>query len=1151
MRFSRLRVSGFKSFVDPTELLIERGLTGVVGPNGCGKSNLLEAIRWVMGENRVKSMRGTGMDDVIFAGTDKRPARNFSEVTLVIDNFDRSAPAEHNDTDLIEVTRRIERESGSAYRINGRDVRQKDVQLLFADAATGAHSPALVSQGHIGSLINAKPQDRRQILEEAAGISGLHSRRRDAESRLRSAEANLLRVQDVVVGMETQISGLKRQAKQAIRYRSISGDIRQAEASLLFLKWKLASEEVITLERGLREAEASAADVTKQLAGLSSEQAIAAALLPPLRNADAEAAARMQRLAIEKENLEDEAERRKQSALALHASLEQIAGDRSREQEIAEDARAALDRLNVEKTRLDMAQKSQQSGETEARDLLTAASTAANSAEGDFDKLSEESAQARARRSSMESDRLAISRRADQLASEQNRLTNELAAMTAADDILSALSVAEETVAKAEAALSAATGGMAAIEAATVVARTARNEADATRADLQGQTRALEGELTSLQALLAEEEGDDAPVANGLKAKRGFETAAGAAFGDDIDAGLDADASRFWQKLDILPDHGWPEGIVPLADFVSVPAVLERRLAYMGFAADETTGAKAAAKLVPGQCVVDQAGNFWRWDGFVQKAGAPSQAAIRLEQKNRQATLQADFKTLQARCAEADKKAGIAVKEHEHCREAEQKQRTLRQDCERSLADGRRTLVAAEQEASQRASRVGSLKESLARITDESEEATARKTAIDASIEALPQNQILEAAVAEARQKVETLRSDLSSARSTYENLRREAEARTDRLKALATESEAWNQRVMGAEKQLASLNDRETAAKAQLAAAEASPEDLEQRKRALLDQLDIAAKARAQTSDALVAAEKKLAEKDQALKGVQEQLAAVRERQIRADAALENAVLRRADIAEQIDERFECAPTQLLEKVELDTSDSLPEPTALEIRLEKLKRERDRMGAVNLRADEELGEISEQLEHLVKERVDLESAIARLRQAIGNLNREGRERLLAAFDVVNKHFGELFKSLFGGGEAHLKLTESDDPLEAGLEIFASPPGKRLQVLSLLSGGEQALTALSLIFAVFITNPAPICVLDEVDAPLDDANVERFCNLLDDMTNRTDTRFLIVTHNAVSMARMNRLFGVTMAERGISTLVSVDLERASELQEAG
>jgi len=1151
MRFSRLRLSGFKSFVDPTELHIEEGLTGVVGPNGCGKSNLLEAIRWVMGENRSKSLRGTSMDDVIFAGTDKRPARNFAEVTLVIDNFDRSAPAEYNDEDMIEVTRRIERESGSAYRINGKDVRQKDVQLLFADAATGAHSPALVSQGRIGSLINAKPQDRRQLLEEAAGISGLHSRRKEAESRLRSAESNLVRVQDVVQAMESQISGLKRQAKQAVRYRTISEDIRQAEASLLFIKWKVAAEEVINLERGLREAESALSEVTKKVSEISKEQTVTAALLPPLREADASAAAKLQRLAIEKENLEAEAERRKQSAIALRATLEQIEGDREREQEIAKDAKGALERLNTEKARLEKARDDEKSAEFAAREALEKATHTASDAESSFDQLSEQAAQARARRSSLESDKLAISRRVDQLAAEQVRLESEINAMAAADEVLGALKAAEEAVAKAEATLIGADESMSAAEAATVAARAARNEADSARAELQGKARTLEGEISSLEALLVAEDGADAPVANDLKAKSGYEIAAGAAFGEDAEAGLDAEASRYWRSLGAIEAPAFPEGITPLSDYVTVPKALARRMALTGYADSADKGAEAAEKLLPGQSIVDARGNFWRWDGFVQKAGAPSQAAVRLEQKNRLNRLVGQKADLASAVEAAEAKAVAAFEAHDKAREAEKAQRDLRQSAERELADARRAQVAAEQEASKRASRVGMLKESQARVAEEAKQTEARKAEIEEQIAGLPANEKLEAELAEARKSVEGLRAELSAARTAYESLRREAQVRTDRLNAIATEASAWSLRVSSADKQLKQLSEREEAAKTQLAAAEASPEDIEQKKRALLDQLDIAEKARAETSDKLLSAEATLKEKDEALKAIQSQLADARERQIRSDASLENAVSRRKDIAAQIGERFECAPTQLLEKVELDSSENLPEAMVLESKLENLKRERDRMGAVNLRADEELTEISEQLEHLVSERADLESAIARLRQAIGNLNREGRERLLAAFDVVNNHFGELFKTLFGGGEAHLELTESDDPLEAGLEIFASPPGKRLQALSLLSGGEQALTALSLIFGVFITNPAPICVLDEVDAPLDDANVERYCSLLENMIERTDTRFLIVTHNAVSMAHMHRLFGVTMAERGISTLVSVDLERAEHLMEAG
>ncbi len=1151
MRFSRLRLSGFKSFVDPTELLIEPGLTGVVGPNGCGKSNLLEAIRWVMGENRAKSLRGSGMDDVIFAGTDRRPARNMAEVTLVIDNSDRSAPADYNDQDLIEVTRRIERESGSAYRINGKDVRQKDVQLLFADAATGAHSPALVSQGRIGSLINAKPQDRRAILEEAAGISGLHTRRKEAESRLRGAENNLVRVHDVIQAMEGQINSLKRQARQAVRYRSISGDIRKAEASLMYLRWSQASEEVISLERRHREAETAAAEIEGKVAAISKEQAEVAATLPPLRDRDVEAAAALQRLSIARENLEAEAERRKQTAIALRATLEQIAGDRVREQEINDDASAALDRLNAEKARLEEARDAEKSGSIEAKEALEAAVLAASESEAEFDRISEQAAGARAQRSSLESDRLAINRRAEQLDSETVRLDGELAALVDSDESLSALKEAESKVAAEEERLATASSSLEAAEQATLDARTRRQDSESARAEISAQLKAIEAEAESIRRMLAAGEArDDTPVSDSLEAKPGFEKAVGAALGDAAEAGVDIEAGRFWQKLGDVPDFNWDGQVEALASHVSGPEELSSLFAATGVIDDDAVGDSLAANLKPGQQLVSKQGSVWRWDGYTTRADAPSQAALRLEQKNRLSVLEGEIEHTSKRVEDAETAANAAGEAHTTAREAENAQRQVRQDAEKALADARRAFVAAEQEASSRASKVNLLKETRERIGAEQEETAKRLADIDKRIEELPETAALEQELGQVRQKVENLRSDLSTKRAAYDSLRREAEARNDRLTAIVTESGAWQLRVTGARKQLVSLEEREIAAKEQLAAAEAGPKELVRQRDALLDQISTAEATRRHTSDALMKAESVLAERDKALKDIQEGQANARERQIRADAAVENAVRRRKDLAAQIGERFECAPTQLLEKVELETSDSLPDVTVLESKLEKLKRERDNMGAVNLRADEELNEIDEQMQHLVGERADLEAAIARLRQAIGNLNKEGRERLLAAFDIVNNHFGELFVSLFGGGEAHLKLTESDDPLDAGLEIFASPPGKRLQALSLLSGGEQALTALSLIFAVFITNPAPICVLDEVDAPLDDANVERFCNLLDEMMERTDTRFLIVTHNAVSMSRMMRLFGVTMAERGISTLVSVDLEGAEAIRDA-
>lgn len=483
-------------------------------------------------------------------------------------------------------------------------------------------------------------------------------------------------------------------------------------------------------------------------------------------------------------------------------------------------------------------------------------------------------------------------------------------------------------------------------------------------------------------------------------------------------------------------------------------------------------------------------------------------------------------------------------------RDSESASRSARSEAEQQLATARRDLVSAEQEVSQRATRANAIKEADGRLAGEASEATTRLEKIQADIKALPATDKLEAELADQRQKVEGLRSDLSQARAAYDSLRREAEARSDRLIAISTEHGAWQLRVTSAEKHIKELDTRDIETKQQINALTSGPDNLEEKRTALLEHLVVAEKERTVTSDALSVAETSLANKEKEMREAQTKQQDLRENQIRLDAGVEAASTRRKDIAAQVGERFSCPPSHVLEKVGIESSDELAALSVVENKLEQLKRERDRMGPVNLRAEEELNEIDEQLGHLVSERADLVEAIARLRGAINSLNKEGRERLLTAFTEVNQHFGELFRSLFGGGEAHLKLTESDDPLEAGLEIFASPPGKKMQSLSLLSGGEQALTATSLIFAVFITNPAPLCVLDEVDAPLDDANVERFCDLLDEMLKKTNTRFLIVTHNAVTMARMNRLFGVTMAERGVSQLVSVDLEQAEELRDA-
>ncbi|GAB4572806.1 MAG: chromosome segregation protein SMC [Rhodothalassiaceae bacterium] len=1149
MQFTRLRLSGFKSFVDPTELRIEKGLTGIVGPNGCGKSNLVEALRWVMGESSARSMRGAGMDDVIFSGTDRRPARTLAEVSLLIENDDRRAGAAFNDADMIEVTRRIERESGSAYRINGQDVRARDVQLLFADSATGAHSPALVSQGRVGALVTARPQDRRAILEEAAGISGLHSRRREAEQRLRAAEANLLRLQDVIVQLETQIASLRKQARQAARWRAVAGHIREAEAILLYLKWKTAVAEATAFEERLRATDLAVAEAAGESARLDGEQAERAATLQDLRKAEAEAAAALQRHEIARETLEAEERRRIETLSRLERSLEEIARDKLRETESRDDSHAAREQLEAERARLLAAAARDEEVASEAAERLAEATRAASEAESVYDALSARLSEARGRRASLSSDIAALERRRDRILRERAETRDALARLAAEDEGGASLDGAEEAVAEAEAALEAGEARLAAAREAVHVRREARDRARETLATCESAARALSAEISAIEKRLAGKgDGQGRAIAERVRVTPGLERALGAALGETLEASEDESDRICWR---LLPDYEeakvLPSGLLPLSDFVTAPPVLARRLAHVGLAEEGADPAALQAALMPGQCIVDRAGALWRWDGLKVAADAPSLATLRLEQKNRLDALQDERSRMQLALDEARASLDEASAALHASEKDEQAHRETQRGRERLLADARRHLAEAAAEAGRRASRRAGLVETGERLEVEGRRTDADLARIREALAALPDIATLETELGSRRGEVETLRRRLAEARARHDTIKREIAARRERLAAIDTEREAWSLRIARAEAQLADLTAREVEAAAERDRLLAAPEALETRRHALEDAIAAARKERADAADRLAEAETALSACDRLLKTARERLSEAREARARADAGLENASSRRKELARESGERFSCPPPDLLARAGVEDPASLPDPADTESRLERLKAERERLGAVNLRADEELAEFEAQLTHILEERRDLESAILRLRQAIGSLNREGRERLLAAYEEVNRHFADLFKTLFGGGHATLELVESDDPLEAGLEIMASPPGKRLQQLSLLSGGEQALTALSLIFAVFMTNPAPICVLDEVDAPLDEANVERLCDLLDAMIARTETRFLIVTHNEVTMARMNRLFGVTMAERGVSQLVSVDLERAEAL----
>lgn len=1151
MKFSRLRLLGFKSFVEPGEFVIERGLTGIVGPNGCGKSNLVEALRWVMGESSYKNMRASGMDDVIFSGSGTRPARNTAEVTLFLDNSDRSAPSAFNDADELQVSRRIEREAGSLYRINGKEARAKDVQLLFADQSTGARSPSMVGQGRIGELIQAKPQARRALLEEAAGISGLHTRRHEAELRLKAAEQNLERLDDVVGELESQIESLKRQARQASRFKNLSADIRKAEATLLHLRWTLAKTQEGEARSALAIATALVGDRAAAQMAAAREQGISAHRLPELRDAEAAAAAAFQRLSIAKTQIEEEAGRIRARQGELDRRLQQLDGDIVREERMVRDNADILERLAAEEAVLNTENAGAAEREASTRAAFEQAASTLAASEAKLAGLTAERAEAAASRNQIERTLRDTAERRDrfarQLADVDRELSDIASRVAGLPDpaekrllVDQALALLEETEAAAIAA-----------EQAVVDARAAESAARPPVQDAKAELARIETEARTLAKILNAASGDLFPsVLEQISVERGYETALGAALGEDLDVPLDRSAPVHWGQSEIQPgDAALPEGIKSLASVVRAPAQLARRLAQIGIV-EAGDGKRLQALLAPGQRLVSREGALWRWDGFTASADAPTAAAQRLAQKNRLAELDAEAVHATRILRQAEEALAHAEQALARASEAERYARQAERDAQHGLDAARNALAEAEKAGGELSSRRAALDEARARIVDSHEETAAAFVEAEMLLQSAPDLGDLQLQLEQSAANVARDRATLADARAVHEGLRREAEARTRRLDAIGQERRNWLERAENASTQIAALGERKAEAEAERERLADAPDEIDAKRRALLSQLAEAESLRQAAGDRLQEAENKQSELDKAATSAIQSLAEARETRVRAEERLTAADERRLEVEARIQETLNTPPHLVIRHTGLEADSPMPEMTEIERQLDRLKIERERLGAVNLRAEEEQKELSDRLETIVSEREDIIEAIRKLRQAIQSLNREGRERLLAAFDVVNGHFQRLFSHLFGGGTAELQLIESDDPLEAGLEILARPPGKKPQTMTLLSGGEQALTAMSLIFAVFLTNPAPICVLDEVDAPLDDHNVERFCNLMDEMAATTETRFVIITHNPITMARMNRLFGVTMAEQGVSQLVSVDLQAAEALREA-
>ncbi|HWJ70974.1 MAG TPA: AAA family ATPase [Sphingobium sp.] len=1142
MEIRRLKLTGFKSFVEPTELRIEPGLTGIVGPNGCGKSNLLEAIRWVMGESSPKSMRGGGMDDVIFAGTATRPARDFAEVSLLamqppgmpIPAIELGADGE------MEVVRRIERGAGSAYRANGRDVRAKDVALVFADAATGPHSPALVSQGKIAAVIAAKPTERRAMLEEAAGIAGLHVRRKDAEQKLRASAANLARLDDILAEMDSRAAALRRQARAAERYTELSERILLAEGRAIFARYR---EAATAADRAAREAETAEASVRAaqeaQLgAAAINQQAIeqlatARAAATSAREAAAEARFNLERLAAERDG-------HIRRIAELDGQLGRMSEDQAREGALAIDAADAIERLQAEETMLAARLK-------DARALLPGFAT----------RLAE------AERASRDSE-VALAQAMARLAGEQAERRVAQAALGAARQTLARAQAETERIATALAALPDAaplTARQAAAEAARTAALDARGaaetriaaaqqaretqtEAVATQQRLLATARAtaaaLESEARALAKGIERPDGDHRAI-DALRVEPGYERALAAALGDDLHAGIGESGGARWGGADPLPgDPPLPQDCEPLAARVEAPPALARRLAQIAVAAVD-----AGQPLQVGQRLVTPDGRMRRWDGFIVTEGGAA-AAERLIRINRLQAIAAERPAILAAVADAEAALATAQAALTQANDEDRAARAAATAADEAQRAAERTLADIAGNLERLAHRRADLDRNAALAATDHAAAGQAMASAQAAHDALPEG----ADTADEVERFKTAAADCRAAIGRIQTeqamAQRALAVDEDRVKSIRAEVAGWRARAGDAARRIADMKERTEALTVDLALLRGRPDALAAELETLAATAQADADRARQTQTDEAAAQAALTIAETTLATANEAFSAAREARAGALARAEHAVARRKEVGQHCGERFACPPPVLPGKLGFESDDVGPAQDE-QAHHDKLALDRERLGPVNLVAASELAELEGTQARSRAESEELAQAINQLRGSIGHLNREGRARLVAAFEAVNGHFQRLFTTLFEGGHAHLELVESDDPLEAGLEIMAQPPGKRLTTLTLLSGGEQALTATALIFGLFLTNPAPICVLDEVDAPLDDANVERFCDLLERMVADTQTRYLIVTHNAVTMSRMHRLFGVTMVEQGVSRLVSVDLQGAETL----
>ena len=1141
MKFQSVRISGFKSFLEPTEIQMNMGLTGVVGPNGCGKSNIVEAIKWIMGENSARQMRGDGMDDVIFSGTNERPSRNFAEVSIKLDNSEKKAPAIFNHYDEIEITRKIEREKGSVYRVNGKQVRARDIQLIFADNGTGARSSGIVGQGRIAQIIDSNPEDRRVILEEAANIKGLHSRRHEAELKLKGASDNLDRLSDIEQTYKEQLIELEKQGRKAARYRSVGERIRKAEATLFFNLMNNAKKEANDLDIQLKNANENVSQGQIKVAEHIKSQLHLANKIPDLKKDEAEKAATLQTLNITKIKLDEEKSSAQNALQNIINQINLINNDIARESEIKEDAKKSLSTLLTEEKNLKEDSENFSTKITKATDLVKKLRSISDAAD---DKLSTITSEIY----SIKSDKSDLEKRINNLKQKIEVTQNQLANFNIEDD-KNRFKLDKEKI----------------INLKKLIQENNQLN-DGYKVELEKleklETRLIEEkntavfefnkvnlEFDSLSTLL----GRDTLNSNTLEKTIGninnLEEAIGSVLGETLLAPILSDDqstenTTYWRDdFKTISPASLPESVIPIVTKITKSSILDTALKGVGIVDNKEIAFKLQKKLTFGQALTTPSGGLWRWDGFVQPQGVQNSYSERLQQIAR-------LRLLQNKLPSLEENQSLSEKRLDECFNNIKKYKDDLSNLQVKLS----SLISESNQLELQNTKVESKLLSSEALIKELKNTERMSLEELSELEKEFNNSLnLPSLLAEelkVRNNADQSRNELTDAMAAEQQIKSEESFQSRNLIQLGHQKENWKVREEEAKTRLISLEERLKASQDEKNRLSTLPESFEKKEVELNIKIEEAISNRNIAADQLVKNETSLNDADKQVREAEKVVSTLREEMIKIEALLNLSKAKIQNIEERVFEKLKIKSTELNKFINTKEEDQpIKSIEILEKTLQRLLNERETLGAVNLRAEDEMNEMLNKIEVMSKERVDLEEAIAKLRSGIFELNKEGRQRLKESFEEVNENFKQLFQKLFGGGNAELRLVGNEDPLQAGLEVLASPPGKKMQLLSLLSGGEQALTAISLIFSVFLCNPAPICILDEVDAPLDDTNVGRFCDLLNQIVDETNTYFMVITHHRLTMAKMDRLFGVTMEQKGISKLVSVDLEQASRIRD--